>query len=71
MEGGMTVFVEDNGTGDYTETQCKAIDSVSNKMTQVPSEIHGLSSAEFIGDSEIDCDGYSSTVDDKGGAKGQ
>jgi hypothetical protein len=39
-------------------------------MTQLPSEIDGLSSAEFIGDSEIGCDGYGSTVDDKGGVKG-
>ena len=67
MDGGMTVYVEDDGSADFTETQCEAIDSVRNKMTQLPSEIDGLSSAEFIGDSEIDCDGYGSTVDDKGG----
>jgi hypothetical protein len=54
--GGMSIYVEDQGSSDFTQLQCEALEIIRNTMLELESVEGGIEEIAFVDDSDYDCD---------------
>jgi hypothetical protein len=59
----MSIYVEDQGTSDFTRLQCSALDVIRKTMLEIESVEGGIEEIDFVDDSDFDCESILGSTD--------